>query len=139
MRLLLIFLSFISMAATCQDKKSKTQKENPCDPNIMCTQVFVTVDLQLEGKDGQPVMLDSFYSLINGEKISPEQDDYQSKNGFYPVATDNEMPKLDFEGTEVEFIGEKNGKKVISHKMIIGKDCCHIEKVSGEEKVILDI
>ncbi|MBK6266226.1 hypothetical protein JKA74_14365 [Marivirga sp. S37H4] len=139
MRKLLILLSFISLAATCQDKKSSDAKtENPCDPDIMCTMVFATVDVQIVNEAGEPVKFDKYYSVIDGEIINlQEQDDYQQENGYYPVATDNEMSKVDFEGTEVEFVGEKNGKEIISTKMIIGKDCCHIQKISGDETIVV--
>ncbi|WP_296620687.1 hypothetical protein [Marivirga sp.] len=139
MKNLLFIFCFISMAATCQDKNSKTkdQKENPCPPDVICTMEFKIIDLEIKNNEGEAIVLDEFYSEIDGEKVEIPDDVYQLKDGVYPVATDGQMKDLSFDGNEVIFFGLMDGKKVVEHKMTIGKDCCHIQLVEGEQKVII--
>ncbi|MGM0580450.1 MAG: hypothetical protein ACQETL_07210 [Bacteroidota bacterium] len=139
MKNLLVLFCFISMAATCQDKSSKSQdkKENPCDPDIMCTMEFRVINLEIRDNAGEAIILDEFYSEVDGEKIEIPDDVYESRDGIYPVATDGQMEILDFDGNEVTFYGMLNGETVVEHKMVIGKDCCHIQLVEGDEKIIL--
>jgi len=139
MKNLLILFCFISMAATCQDQNanSKDSKENPCTPDIICTMEFRIINLEINNNSGEAVALDKFYSEINGEKVEIPDDVYEQQNGTYPVATDGQMKDLDFDGNEVIFFGEMDGKVVIEHKMIIGKDCCHIQLVEGQKEVTI--
>lgn len=140
MKNLLVIFCFISMAATCQDKNSKSQdKKNPCDPNIMCTMEFRIIDLEIRDNAGEAIILDEFYSEVDGEKIEIPDDVYELNDGFYPVATDGQMEVLDFDGNEVTFYGMLNGETVVKHKMIIGKDCCHIQLVEGEQKTVIEL
>lgn len=136
MRNLLIMFCFFSMAATCQEQK-KSPKDNPCDPSIMCTMEFKIIDLQIDDESGEAVLLDEFYSEIDGEKVEIPDDVHQLKTGVYPVATDSEMPQLQFEGTKMVFFGLIDGEVVVEHKMVIGKDCCHIQLIEGEQKITL--
>jgi|1_EtaG_2_1085319.scaffolds.fasta_scaffold66172_2 hypothetical protein len=137
MKNLLILFCFISMAATCQDQKStsKDSKENPCPPDIICTMEFRIINLEIIDSNGEAVILDEFYTEINGEKINIPDDVYESKDGFYPVATDGQMKDLSFDGNEVVFYGLIDGKTVVEHTMVIGKDCCHIQLKEGEKKI----
>ena len=140
MKNLLIIFCFISMAATCQDKNSQTkdQKENPCDPDIMCTMEFRIIDLKVLNESGEVIILEEFYTEIDGEKIEIPEDVYEASSGSYPVATDGHMKKIKFEGSNVVFIGLKNNEIVVKHTMIIGKDCCHIQLVEGDQEIVLE-
>lgn len=141
MKNLLMLFCFISMAATCQDNNSgaKNKKENPCDPDIMCTMEFRIINLEITDNEGKVIVLDDFYSEIDGEKIEIPDDVYESKNGIYPVATDGQMDVLDFDGNEVIFYGIINGETVVEHKMKIGKDCCHVLHIEGENKITITL
>ncbi len=139
MRNLFILFCFISMAATCQDNKSKTQDkdENPCAPDIMCTMEFKIIDLEIKNSAGEAIVLDKFDTEIDGEEIEIPTDVYELSNGSYPVITDSQMKDLDFEGKKVVFFGLINGKIEVEHQMIIGKDCCHIQLVKGETNITI--
>lgn len=141
MKNLLILFCFFSMAATCQDNNSDStdSKENPCPPDIICTMEFKIINLEIISKSGKPIILDEFYITIENTKIEIPDDVYESKDGIYPVATDGQMEHLDFDGNEVSFFGLIVGETVVVHKMIIGKDCCHIQLVEGEEKITLSL
>ncbi|PTB90512.1 hypothetical protein C9994_17285, partial [Marivirga lumbricoides] len=137
MKKLLIFLSFISMAATCQKQTNTQTATNPCDPDIMCTMDFRVINLKVMDEDSQAVVLDSFYTSLNGSEIKIEANLFENNEGVYPVATDGQMNQLSFEGDKATFIGIKNGKKVVKHQLKIGKDCCHVVLMEGDEKVVI--
>lgn len=141
MKNLLILFCFISMAATCQDKSSnsQSQNENPCPPDIICTMEFRIINLEIRDKAGEAIILDEFYSEMDGDKIEIPVDVYEPKNGIYPVVTDGQMEILDFDGNEVIFYGMLNGETVVEHKMVIGKDCCHILLVEGDKKITISL
>jgi len=136
MRNFFIVFCVLSLAATCQKQKTTTE-DNPCEADIICTREFRVVKLQILEKDGTPVQLDSYYTRFEESKVTIDSKFSQVEEGFYPVATDAEMESIEFEGTKVRFIGVKSGKTVVKHDFILGKDCCHISLLKGEEKITL--
>tara|TARA_R110002012_G_scaffold252147_3_gene430849 strand:+ start:64012 stop:64392 length:381 start_codon:yes stop_codon:yes gene_type:complete len=126
------------MAATCQDQ-NKSNKDNPCDPDVICTMEFRVIKLQIQDQHGNPVQLDSYYTEFKDFNVTIDQELTQLEEGFYPVATDGEMDSVSFEGKTVIFVGVKNGEKVVTQEMLIGKDCCHILLVEGVEKVTITL
>lgn len=137
MRNILLFLSFLSMAATCQKQDVNQSEENPCDPDIICTMEFRIINLTIMNADSQMVALDSFYTAFEGSKVRIEPDTYESREGVYPVITDGQMNKLSFKGEKVNFVGFRNGKKVVEHQMTVGKNCCHVLLMEGKETVVI--
>lgn len=138
MKNLLIIFCFFSLAATCQDQNT-SNKDNPCDPDVICTMEFRVIKLQIQDQDGNPVQLDSYFTEFKDFNVTIDEELTQLEEGFYPVATDGEMDSVSFEGMEVTFIGTRNGSKVVQHKMILGKDCCHIQLIKGEEKITISL
>ncbi|WMN06181.1 hypothetical protein QYS48_31855 [Marivirga arenosa] len=136
MKKLFVIFCFFSLAATCQNQK-KTTKENPCDPTIICTMEFKVIKLEIVDSEGNPVQLDEYYTEIEDKKIIVDKDLIGNPNGIYPVASDDEMDKVSFEGDKLTFIGLLNGEKVVKHTLVIGKDCCHIQLIKGEQKIEL--
>jgi hypothetical protein len=139
MKSCLILLAFISMAATCQNtNKSSANEENPCDPDMMCTMEFRVLELTLVNEEGTPVFLDDFYTEFGEFTFREQRNEYQIKEGSYPVANDGNMDKLSFKGEAAVFIGIVNGEKIIEHKLKIGKDCCHVVLMGGKEQVVVE-
>lgn len=136
----LILFAFISMAATCQNTdKSTSKEENPCDPEIMCTMDFRVVSLTIIDGEGKPVILDDFYTEFEDFTFKTQRDEYQMQEGLYPVVNDGEMNKLSFKGNSAVFIGIRNGKEIIRHKLKVGKDCCHVVFMEGEKEIVVDL
>lgn len=136
MKNVLIILCFISMAATCQDQ-NKSVADNPCDPDVICTMEFRVIKLQILDRDGMPFQLDSYYTKFADFNLTINEELTQLEEGYYPIATDGEMDSVSFEGQKVTFVGIKDGTKLVEHEMVIGKDCCHIILVKGEDKIEL--
>lgn len=139
MKNLLIILCFIATAATCQKNQSdvQSQDENPCAPDVICTMEFKIVKLEIRNSAGEAIILDEFYTEIDGEKIEIPDDVYEFNEGTYPVATDAQMTKLDFEGKRVVFFGFIDEDLIVENEMIVGKDCCHIQLLEGKEKIVI--
>ncbi|MBK6266225.1 hypothetical protein JKA74_14360 [Marivirga sp. S37H4] len=117
----------------------KEEEEDNCAESIVCSDVFISISVNIKDSDGEAVVLDEFYTFIDSRtKIELDRSDFQIEKGIYPVATDANEDLIDFEGTNVVFVGKMDGENVIEHPMIIGKDCCHIKLIQGEEEIIID-
>lgn len=128
---LFIALSFIG----CEE-----EIEDNCNETIICTEEFRTISLEITNSDGAPVLLDVFYTFYDSrKKFEYDLNDIQSGQGIYPVLTDAEMDEIEREGSTLIFVGEKNGVNIVEHQMVIGHDCCHIQLISGDNKIIVEI
>ncbi len=132
MRNVVFFFIISFLFISCKEKG-----ESPCAENIICTEEFIHITVTVENGEGNPVMLDNFYTFIDSRtRIELDRSDFQFEKGIYPVVTDANKDLIEFEGTNVVFVGELDGKNVVEHPMIISKDCCHIKLVKGETKII---
>jgi hypothetical protein len=128
-----LFLIVI-LSSSCQQ-----EEDNNCEEPVACTEIFVTIDLEVTNQAGEAVELDNAYTFIDSRsKIEFEITDQMRSSGIYPVANDLNITEFDFEGTIVIFVGEKDGKNVVEHQMTIGKDCCHIQLVEGEAEIQIE-
>ncbi|MEQ8470869.1 MAG: hypothetical protein RIC35_06765 [Marinoscillum sp.] len=120
MRLFLIFL-LVGVLTSCED--------SPCS-NGVCTHQYVIVGLELYDLDGERIQLDSSKTSLNSKVIFSK--DYSTEaSTYHSVITDSEYVEVDFSGTEVTFTGWLDGQQIVEQDFIIGKDCCHIEKIEG--------
>jgi len=104
----------------------------------ICTEEFRTVSLQIQDSDGNPVLLDDFYTFYDSrKKFEYTLDDFDAEEGIYPVLTDAELDEIEKEGTTLIFVGEKDGANIVEHQMVIGHDCCHIQLLEGDNKIII--
>ncbi|MBK8549187.1 MAG: hypothetical protein IPL63_18120 [Saprospiraceae bacterium] len=137
-----IILPFLITGLThCGDKENgKTDKE--CPDNLACTEIFVTVSVPLIFKNHSfEELARSETSLVSGNEII-FVNEFSINPGsviqFAAIVNDMHLKKLKKEGSEVIFIiFDKNNKKIFEEKFIIGHDCCHVEKRSGPEEIIL--
>ncbi|WP_296620685.1 hypothetical protein [Marivirga sp.] len=105
----------------------------------ICTEEFRSISLEITTPDGNPVILDDFYTFHDSrKKFEFELNDVQKGNGIYPVITDSELDELKREGTTLIFVGEKDGKNLVEHQMVIGHDCCHVILIEGEDKIVIE-
>jgi hypothetical protein len=134
MRYLIIFFALIFF--TSCDK----EEENPCTDIQACTEVFVTITVEITDRDGNPVVLDNYYTFIDQRNRFDYTDaSYNLEDGKYLVATDSEMSQLNFAGINVVFIGELGGINVVEQPLVLGKDCCHIKLLKGETNIQIEL
>lgn len=114
--------------------------ETDCPEDLICTEQFVTIQLQLTNANNQAVALDSFKStnLDTGQQWELDQENApEPNNGYYPVLTDAQMEEIAQAGSRIAFSGKKNGEEVVKALYVIGHDCCHITLISGEQEIQL--
>jgi hypothetical protein len=117
----------------------KKATRTSCD-GVACTMVFVGVNVQVVDKNNDPVLLDNAYTVRDGtnEKIifdipiGPA-----GKTGNYTVLDDSYQQKLVLSTAGFHFIGIKDGKEVVNEPYTFSADCCHINKKSGKDVVVL--
>ncbi len=128
----------------CSDKDVK----DPCSclGTEMCTDIFKSIHVKLQNKDGRPYALDSFQTrrVATGEIIllnnipDPLSDSVAIKWGSYPILTDMNVSQIQKCGEEFNFMGFKNGKTVVSSNYQIGHDCCHVILKKGAQNITME-
>ncbi len=128
----LITTCFLSMATNCKNRKPSTTN---CE-GVMCTAMFAMINITVKDNAGNSVKLDEFHTTRLGTKevIHPEN---AGMDGSYTVLDDSYMKQLMNTIDSFRFTGTKNGKEIVNEVFAIGGDCCHINKVSGKELVII--
>lgn len=122
---------------SCEEKDPNADACN-LDSRI-CTEEFRTITLEITTPDGDPVVLDDFYTFYDSKKrFEYELNANQEGEGIYPVITDAALEELDSEGTVLIFVGEKDDKNVVEHQMFIGHDCCHVILIEGDDEIIVE-
>lgn len=94
------------------------------------------VTVQVVDQDNQPVTLDEAYTVRKktGEKIKLEQN---MEDGMYSVLDDSYKNKLENSKDQFQFVGVKEGKVVANESFDISADCCHVQKQSGKEIIVV--
>ena len=154
MKQILSLFVFAGLLTACADKKVAKDKQNntetttivkneECPPDIMCTMDFRSVTLTVNDQNNQPVLLDSFRSVLVAKdsvlmdnQSEPQHMEYKN---VYAVANDSHMRIVGKAGSEINVRAYKGGKEVVNHKMKIGHDCCHIAVVEGEKVISVNL
>ncbi len=135
-----LFILVCALTFSCEET---SDDNNECPENIACTEVFVTIGVHIEDLAGNPVVLDSAkvydgnFDLI-ATYHAENSDDPFLNYGFYPMASDSDLDQISFDGNPFSIRGWLKDKLVIDEAFLIGKDCCHIMKLEGVDKVIID-
>lgn len=105
------------------------------DRDVVCTEEFRMITLQVQDPDRKPVLLDSFFTVRagNGERIASTQ----QIPGYYTVLDDNYQPRLKRERDNFIFHGFRGGLKVVEETYSVSADNCHITKLSGKDSVMI--
>lgn len=139
--LIVLGLFFLAMACVEVDVD-----KHPCKPPVYCTEIYKSVHVLLKDENGAAVKLDSFRIILppKGKDITPPytKDHFDSfrSSGSYPVATDSDGSRFpEFTPTRVLFEGFIEEKKVVSAEYVVQFDCCHVEWVSGERDIVVNL
>ncbi|WKV10682.1 hypothetical protein [Marivirga harenae] len=132
----LVAIFSFSLISCEEDKLSSDDCESE---NLICTEEFRTITLEIKDGNGNPVVLDDFYTFEDSRnKFEFDKNDFQVENGIYPVISDAELEELDKVGTVLIFVGEIDGRNVVEHQMVIGHDCCHVILIEGETEIQIE-
>ncbi|WP_162996543.1 hypothetical protein [Mucilaginibacter celer] len=135
----LFLLLLIALMPAC-----KKHNQNGC-PAKACTYVFASISVNFVDKDGKPVPAKDVKAINKrtGKQI------IASSNGpavpgvgpnIFTIATDNNKNEFSADGDDVELTATNattNQTKITLFK-ISGGCNCHIDKVSGPEKIVLE-
>jgi len=135
-----MLLAFIPVVFLFSCKEDLENEDAQCKGDIICTENFVTVNLEIVDNSNAAVQLDDYYTLIeSGTQFKIDKSESNPLEGIYPVASDAQLNLLSFEGTVLTFVGVIDNQNVVEHQMTIGKDCCHIQLVEGEDRIIINL
>jgi hypothetical protein len=129
----LLFFVIIILSLSCNEVKD-------CGDHLICTEIYVSLTVQIKDADGEPALLDSAYSIhsASGKVYKNNEALMMLDPGTFILWTDGELDITEKDGSKIRFEGWRSGKKVISEDYLIGHDCCHIELLEGNEIVILN-
>lgn len=123
----LLFISLlIAVLASCND--------SACSAGV-CTKEFAIISLEIKDPEGETIQLDSSQTYRNDELIYSQH--YSEANSYHSVITDSQLSEVEFSGSALTFKGWLAGQLVAEADFVIGKDCCHIEKLEGPEVITL--
>lgn len=116
-------------------------KPGECPQDIICTMDFRSVGVQVTDTAGAPVVLDSTRTidLAQGAVVlrSSGPEPFPA-GGWYTVLTDSHMSFTDTRGRDFRFEGFLGGTLRAQANFRIKHDCCHMDKVSGPEVIVVE-
>lgn len=129
-----VVTAFLLQAHSCH--KHDRSYSSVCG-NPVCTEVFKAVMVTVKDTNGNPVELDEVYTirLYNDERISGPGGN--PENGTYVVIDDNFIATLMDRTEGFRFIGKKNGVELVNEVYQVTGDCCHVNKDTGKDEVII--
>ena len=136
----IIFFGLFLLLGACED--NNLADAGDCPSNNICTEVYVTVAVNLKNQQGKAYTLDEYYTtkISSGEKLpnlSDHSDSLQMNLGIYPVISDTQMRFTSKQGENFEFTGKKAGKVVVQKIFKIAHDCCHVKLMAGEPDIVI--
>lgn len=132
----IITMAAVTLLFGCSASK-KIVKTNPCE-GMMCTDQFVSVNLQLVDKDGLPIRLDEAYitRISTGEVLRYERTG--RAEGRYILVDDSYLKMLKNSSDQFQFTGKKNGAAVVQERYTLEADCCHVSMKEGRDKIVME-
>jgi hypothetical protein len=129
-----VVTAFLLQAHSCH--KDHDTYPSVCG-NPVCTEIFKAVMVQVKDTAGKPIQLDDYYTtrLSTDERVSGPGS--HPENGMYIVVDDNFISTLMDKTEGFRFVGIKNGVEVVNETYQVRGDCCHVNKETGEETVII--
>lgn len=131
----------LTVSLSCATKKNQ-QAQSDCPPKA-CTMEFRTVGVVFTDAKGDTLQVKDFSVSLkaNGEKLASgaEEQALNTAHPFYMVASDGDKSALRVEGDTVVVSAThpSTGQVKKTDFVISGGRCeCHINKVSGPEKIV---
>lgn len=130
-RILLLAITVLLLSCDKQNNKEDCRQ-------AICTEIFAMVNIAVQDVNNKPLILSEHYTVnvqtndtlrFNNGNAWPE--------GNYTVADDSYTSKMHNKRYDFRFIGISNNKVVVNEVYTISADCCHINKVSGEDTVVV--
>ncbi len=117
---------------------SQLHDDQDCNGNLVCTEEFRTVLINIVDGDGEPVSLDS-YTVTNLDTEQVITLDPILWIDTYPIADDSMLDDIPKEGQRIELVGNLDGEEVVRETFLVGHDCCHVVLLEGETTIELTL
>lgn len=124
-------------SSSCEKKRLKSIS-NDCD--VVCTNEFRSIFTTVVDTNGQTVELYSASTVRNSTQevvYSYQFDSTVITNGIYTVMNDGYQKQLKNQVDTFTFTGITNDNRMVEGQFVISADCCHINKVSGQDTIVL--
>ncbi|WP_114788909.1 hypothetical protein U0035_04810 [Niabella yanshanensis] len=147
MRLSIVSTLFIGLVMLACNKNSRVNDdcESGCKPNRVCTEEFRSLIVQVIDGSHAEVALDSFVvvrlrdsQLIINNDEAATQTGITGGTGRYLIFSDSKINETSRCGEDFEFRGYINKQSIANRVYTIAHDCCHINLISGDTKIIID-
>lgn len=138
-KLILLCLSFAVITSSC----SKKLKTDGCPTGQICTMMFASVGIEFVDKSGKNVAVKDFkvFNTRTNKYISVKGIiDEGSQPTHYTIVTDGNKKELSTKGDDLKITATyNNGNTKIAVAYKISGGCnCHVEKLSGPEKIVVE-
>lgn len=137
------FLILVVLLAQC--KKEKALDRCACPENSICTMEFVALMVKVKDNEGNPVALDSYYTIHSSRQDTLYANPYNGyidsmykAEGSYPVLSDQYLGYTQKCGSEFEFVGLKDRQEIVRKSFHIGNNCCHVEWQGEHDDIVMD-
>ncbi|WP_316812183.1 hypothetical protein [Pedobacter heparinus] len=135
----------IALILICAAVLTSCDKKEPADCEAkICTENFAMISFSFTDKDGNPAAVKN-YSAINqrtGDSIKSASAAYMNMvQGSFIVVDDAYLEKLSAEGDDIKVSATSEATaqtKSAILKVSGGKCACHVQKLSGPEKLAFD-
>lgn len=138
-KLILLCIPLAIMISSC----SKKLKTDGCPTDQICTMIFASVGTEFVDKDGKNVAVKDFkvFNTRTGKFIAAKG---VVDPGFSPmhhtIITDSNKKEVSTEGDELRITATSvsTSKTITAVYKIAGGCNCHVEKLSGPEKIVVE-
>jgi hypothetical protein len=107
-----------------------------CKDIIACTEVYVSVQVSFVDKNNKP------YKPAKVKVVNEYGEDlysYPTINNFYVLVSDNHLHQIYKNGSKVTLTAYDISDQVVATEVYqIAHDCCHIQKISGPDEIIIN-
>lgn len=132
----IFLLWLLAINISCNSSKNTVQENNCDQTDIMCTEQFISVTVQIFDINNIAIELDNFKIIRKdtGEDISNKN---ALDQNYYSIIDDSYQSKLANKELTLTFKGYLDNVEVITEEYVVSADCCHIYLVSGKTKITL--
>ncbi|WP_339835904.1 hypothetical protein [uncultured Maribacter sp.] len=138
--LTLVYVAFIIVSCSNDNEKSKED----CGENTACTQNYKTIGVTIKDSFGVKIVLDSYTVIDMATKedltISYSNEEFENyrDTGYYPIFSDAFRVQYQNSKATISFKGYISDNEVVTEDFIVGADCCHVRRISGNTEIVLD-
>lgn len=118
------------------------KEKNSCScKSEACTEVFITLSINIKDQHSNPVVLDSFKTIKSANQLTldliTEIPDYPK--GTYSLISDRYLEKNNLCSEDYIFKGWIKDSLVIEKTFPVKNNCCHVEFTTPQKDIIISL